>query len=191
MLTYVKSGPEVIKLFSCSTQLSMKCFLLININMPTIVGILTFISRKNSILGLPEFKKIIYSYLWTLRISCSVEFSMEKVLYPWAWFSGWVIFLSGCTYWIFREIALHNGSVELNLNSAATVFLLFRNAFQFPVVGCFGFDCLLRQYFSLYRAVSQRGRKKTERIDKRKNVQTSPTRTYCKRNRPLPYYNPN
>ena len=29
------SGPEVIKLFSCSTQLSKKCILLINVKMPT------------------------------------------------------------------------------------------------------------------------------------------------------------
>ena len=29
-----------------------------------------------------------------------------------------------------------------------------------------------------------------ERIDERKNVQTTPTRTYCKCSRPLPYYNP-
>ena len=36
-----------------------------------------------------------------------------------------------------------------------------------------------------------RGRKKREVIDERKNVQTTPTRTYCKRNRPLPYYNLN
>ena len=36
---------EVIKLFSCSTQLSMKVILLINVKMPTIVGILTCISR--------------------------------------------------------------------------------------------------------------------------------------------------
>ena len=39
---------------SCSTQLSMKFFLLINLKMPTIVGIFTFVSRKNSILGLFE-----------------------------------------------------------------------------------------------------------------------------------------
>ena len=40
-------GPEVtrIKLFSCSTQLSLKFILLINVKMPTIVGILTFMSR--------------------------------------------------------------------------------------------------------------------------------------------------
>ena len=43
-------GPEVIKLFSCSIQLSMKFFLLINVKMPTIVGILTFMSGQNSIL---------------------------------------------------------------------------------------------------------------------------------------------
>ena len=40
------SGPEVVKLFSCSTQLSMKFFLLINVKMPTNVGILTFMSGK-------------------------------------------------------------------------------------------------------------------------------------------------
>ena len=39
--------PEVIKHFSCSAQLSLKFILLINVKMPTIVGILTFISRIN------------------------------------------------------------------------------------------------------------------------------------------------
>ena len=53
----LKIGPKVIKLFACSTQLNMKFFLLINVKMPTIVGILTFISRKNSIIGLSEPKK--------------------------------------------------------------------------------------------------------------------------------------
>ena len=53
----LKPGPKVIKLFSCSTQLSMKFFLLINVKMPTIVGILTFMSRKNTILDLSEPEK--------------------------------------------------------------------------------------------------------------------------------------
>ena len=44
----VPSGPEVIKLFPCSTQLSMKFILLINVKMPTIVGILTFMSLINT-----------------------------------------------------------------------------------------------------------------------------------------------
>ena len=46
----IQSGPEVIKLFSCSTQLSMKFSLLINMKMPTIVGIFIFMSRENFML---------------------------------------------------------------------------------------------------------------------------------------------
>ena len=59
------------------------------------------------------------------------------------------------------------------------------------LVGCFGFNGPLRQYFSLYRAVSQREGERGERIDGSKNVQTTPTRTYCKRNRSLSYCNQN
>ena len=50
-------GPKVIKLFPCSTRLNMKIFLLINIKMPTIVGILTIMGRKNNTLGLSEPEK--------------------------------------------------------------------------------------------------------------------------------------
>ena len=50
--TQNRLGPKVLKLFSCSTQLSMKFFLVIDVKMPTIVGILTFMSRNYSILGL-------------------------------------------------------------------------------------------------------------------------------------------
>ena len=42
-----RSGPEVIRLFSCSTQLSMKFILLVNVKMQKIVGILTCISMIN------------------------------------------------------------------------------------------------------------------------------------------------
>ena len=54
VLSYIKTffkhpGPEVIKLFSYSTQLSMKFTLLINVKMPTIVGILTIISMINTV----------------------------------------------------------------------------------------------------------------------------------------------
>ena len=41
-------GPEVIKLFSYSTQLSTRFILLKNVKMPTFVGILTFISMINA-----------------------------------------------------------------------------------------------------------------------------------------------
>ena len=59
------------------------------------------------------------------------------------------------------------------------------------LVGCFGFNGPLRQYFSLYWTVSQREGERGERIDESKNVQTTPTITYCKHNRPLPYCNQN
>ena len=45
------------KLFSCSTQLSMKFSPLIGVKMPTIVGILTCMSGENDILGVTEPKK--------------------------------------------------------------------------------------------------------------------------------------
>ena len=51
-----RPGFEVIKLFSCSNQMSKSFFLLINVKMPTTVGILTFMSGKNSILDLFEPK---------------------------------------------------------------------------------------------------------------------------------------
>ena len=59
------------------------------------------------------------------------------------------------------------------------------------LVDCFEFNDPLRQYFSLYRVVSQREGERGEKGQRVKNVQTTPTRTYCKRNRPLPYYHPN
>ena len=48
---------EVIETFSASTPLSMTFNLLIDVKIPMIVGILTFINRENSILGLSEPKK--------------------------------------------------------------------------------------------------------------------------------------
>ena len=48
ILWSLKARPEVIKLFSYSTQLSTKFILLINVKMPTIVGILTSISMINT-----------------------------------------------------------------------------------------------------------------------------------------------
>ena len=57
------SGPKVLKLFSCSTQLSKKFIPLINVKMPTIVGILTFISMINTTSeGLKARKVNIFQY---------------------------------------------------------------------------------------------------------------------------------
>ena len=48
-------APTLLKKIS-STQLNMKFFLLINVKMPTVVGSLTFMSKKNSIQGLVILK---------------------------------------------------------------------------------------------------------------------------------------
>ena len=63
----------------------MKFFLLINVKMPTIVGILAFKSgRKNSILGLSEPKKkpnfLIFLYLCAFKISRLIELSMKSFI---------------------------------------------------------------------------------------------------------------
>ena len=64
----------------------MKSFPLRNVKMSTAVGILTFMTRKNGILGLSEPKKMLYFliflYLWTFKIPCSAELSMKKPLIP-------------------------------------------------------------------------------------------------------------
>ena len=46
-----KFWKQEIQLFSCSDKMRMIFFLLINVKMPTIFGILTFMSRKNSMLS--------------------------------------------------------------------------------------------------------------------------------------------
>ena len=58
------TGPEVIKLFLCSNQLSTKFILLINFKMPTIVGILTSISMIN--VHLRDLKQEVSSFVGIL-----------------------------------------------------------------------------------------------------------------------------
>ena len=75
-----QSGPEVIKLFSCSTQLSMKFSLQINIRMLTIDGIFIFISREIFMLSKNEYS-IASNFRFNNRKNLmSAEFSMKKVL---------------------------------------------------------------------------------------------------------------
>ena len=86
-------GPEVTKLFSCSTQLSMKLFLLINVRMPITVGILTFMNRKNSILGLSEPEKCLISWYFYsyehLKFHAQLSWEWKKFYNLGAWFQTW------------------------------------------------------------------------------------------------------
>ena len=67
------SGPEVIKLFPCSTQLSMKFIQHINVKMPTTVGILTFISMINT--TSESLKARIYFSILVVISGCSFMLS--------------------------------------------------------------------------------------------------------------------
>ena len=60
--------PYVIKHFSCSAHLRLKFILLINVKMPTTVGILTFTSRINYWLRHSKFQCI-----WAILIHCIYE----------------------------------------------------------------------------------------------------------------------
>ena len=55
-------GLMVIKKISCSTQVSMKFFLLITVKMPTVVGILTFMGRKTAFSAYLGLKKSLISF---------------------------------------------------------------------------------------------------------------------------------
>ena len=71
--------PEVIKLFSCSTQLSMKFSLLINMKMPTIVGIFIFISREIFMLSMLSKKE--FSSVTNLRFISRPNFMLSWVVH--------------------------------------------------------------------------------------------------------------
>ena len=78
---------------------------------------------------------------------------------------------------------VRNPKTIVNVLVERILFQTFQFKFEgIWLVGCFGFNGLLRQYFSLHLAVSQR-EGEWKLIEERKNIQTTPTRTYCKRSR--------
>ena len=82
---FVQPGPEFIKLFPCSTLLHRKLIQLINVKMSKIVGILTFNSIINTTSERLKSKKLLRLLVFLflrVEISCSVELSMKKVLWP-------------------------------------------------------------------------------------------------------------
>ena len=65
--TYVlRSGPEVIKLFSCSTQLSMKYSMLINLILPTTAN--SFLLNRAGHENLSAYKYENANYCWHFHI---------------------------------------------------------------------------------------------------------------------------
>ena len=75
-------GPEAIKLFSCSTQLSMKFVLLIKLRIMT--KFWNFFHdqlswARSAELSIKKFQLLVFLFLWPSEMSCSVELSMKKV----------------------------------------------------------------------------------------------------------------
>ena len=73
----VSPGPEVIKLFSYSTQLSMKFILLINVKMPTIVSILTFINMINTTSASERRKARNFFIYWYFNFNEQMKFHAQ------------------------------------------------------------------------------------------------------------------
>ena len=91
---FSKPCPEDIKI-SYSTQLSRKFFLLINIEMSTIVGILIFISRKNLMLFSAVQEESLncwYLFFFIGRTNFILSLAGKKVLLPRA-----LVFYSYCS----------------------------------------------------------------------------------------------
>ena len=82
-------GPEVIQLFPCPTQLSTRFILLINVKMPTTVGILTSISMINTASERHKASNFfIYRYFSTyeqLKFRAQLSWARKKFynLRPW------------------------------------------------------------------------------------------------------------
>ena len=71
--------------FTFSDHLSIKFLLFVNVKMPTIVGILTFISRVNTpteCIKLWENLNFQYFSFLEVEISCTAEFSMNLFMPP-------------------------------------------------------------------------------------------------------------
>ena len=127
---YVRPGLKVIKLFSCSTQLSTKFIMLINVKMPTIVGILTFISMINTTSeSLKASKVFIFSHFIfyeQLKFHAQLSWARKKFYNLGAW-SGSELFtvvnvhskifalVNFCKVW-WKQKPLQNGEITLSLN---------------------------------------------------------------------------
>ena len=84
-----RSGPKVIKRFPFSTQLSTKFILLINVEMPTIVGILTFISMINTTSERLQARKVFicpyFSFYQQLKFHAQLSCAPNKLYVLRAW----------------------------------------------------------------------------------------------------------
>ena len=100
-------------------------------------------------------------------------------------------------YWISRHLSptCYKSSLERYCHRRICLRIISLYLWVNMVGWLVGWFWVYRPFETVFQSISgrlpKRGRKRKERIDESKNVQTTPTRTYCKRIRPLPYCNPN
>ena len=78
-----QSRPRGYETFFMINSTEYEIFHAHNVKIPTNIGILTFMSGKNSILSLSELKNpyfLIFLYLCAFKISCPIELSMKELL---------------------------------------------------------------------------------------------------------------
>ena len=110
-----RAGLEVKKLFSCSTRLRTKFILLINVKMPTIVGILTFISMINTTSERLKARNFIalryFSFYEQLKFHAQLSWAWKKFLNLGAWLLYFNFLPDVCDCQ--RSVALPYGTVGL------------------------------------------------------------------------------
>ena len=72
---YNNSGPEVIKLFSCSTRLSMKFVLLINLKLLTTTNFVLLNIAEHEIFSAKKYENANFS--WHFHISLQIKFHVQ------------------------------------------------------------------------------------------------------------------
>ena len=97
--------PEIIKLFSYSTQPSTKFILLINVKMPTIVGILTVISRINT--TSESLKARTISVFQHFSFHEQIYFEHEKRFITWGSVLSEHCYIFNCLVPIYLSISLY------------------------------------------------------------------------------------
>ena len=76
----LNSGPKVIKLFSCSTQLSMTFFMLINLKLLTMPSSFLLNIAEHENFSANKYEIVGIFIFINRKFSCSAELSMKKVL---------------------------------------------------------------------------------------------------------------
>ena len=125
--TFIKSGPEVIKLFSCSTQLSMKFFLLINLKSLTIANSFLLTIAEHEIFFDNKYENA--NYCWNFHIYLQRKFhallslAWKKFYNLWAWSQSLLLAWRNLGSWL-SDSPVKNNTFSCSTQLSMTFSLL-------------------------------------------------------------------